>query len=195
MDPLAPIDGRRMAGVDPERWEQDMQAKIADLSVKTAELQENLAHSSATALSKDHAVQVTIAPTGALQSIELTERAAGMSPQRLQASIMEAVGKAQRAASEKMVEAFAPLGAGTESMDLVLSYLPPAVEEEEEHDPYSDAMYDEHPEEPAKPQPQAQQWNSAPQQQWQAAPPAAPPPPSRRPRPVHDEDDDENQPW
>jgi DNA-binding protein YbaB len=176
-----------MAGVDPDRWMQEMDAKIADLSVKTARLRDDMAHSSATVLSKDHAVQVTIAPTGALQSIELTDRAAGMSPQRLQASIMEAVAKGQRAASEKMVEAFAPLGAGTESMNLVLSYLPPAVEdEEEEHDPYSAAVEQDEP--PAAPPAPAR----AP---WQAPPPS-PAPPARRPRPSHDDDQDEdNNPW
>lgn len=190
VDPLGPIDAQRMAGVDPDRWMQDMQAKIADLSVKTAELQENLAHSSATAMSKDHAVQVTIAPTGALQGIELTERAAGMSPHRLQASIMEAVGKAQRAASEKMIEAFQPLGVGTESMDLVMSYLPPAVEEEEdERDPYAAAVDEHEPTPaPAPPRPPAPSWGAAP-------PPAPPAPPARRPRPANDDMDEDNNPW
>lgn len=190
VDPLGPIDAQRMAGTDPDRWMRDMQAKIADLSVKTAELQDNLAHSSATAVSKDHAVRVTIAPTGALQGIELTDRAAGMSPQRLQASIMEAVGKAQRAASEKMIEAFAPLGAGTESMNLVMSYLPPAVEEEDdEHDPYADAV-DEHEPQAAPPPP------PPPAPSWAAAPPPAPPaPPARRPRPANDDMDEDNNPW
>ncbi|MFI6095730.1 YbaB/EbfC family nucleoid-associated protein [Lentzea sp. NPDC051213] len=175
---MGPIDAQRMAGVDPDRWMQDMQAKVADLSVKTAELQENLAHSSATAKSKDHAVQVTIAPTGALQSLELTDRAAGMSPQRLQASIMEAVGRAQRAASEKMIEAFQPLGAGTESMNMVLSFLPPAVDDEDdERDPYADAVDEYEP--PAPP----------------VRPEAPAPPPARRPRPVNDDMDEDNNPW
>jgi DNA-binding protein YbaB len=163
-----------MAGVDPDRWLQDMQAKADDLAAKSAQLREDLAHSSATVLSKDHAVQVTIAPTGALQNIQLTDHAAGMSPQRLQASIMEAVAKGQRAASEKMLEAFAPIGVGTESMDLVMSYLPPAVEDEDdEQQGYDEDGY-------AVEQP--------------AAPPAAPPA-ARPSRPAHDDDDEDGQPW
>ncbi len=167
-----------MVGVDPDRWMQDMQAKADDLAAKAAQLQVDMAHASATTMSKDHAVQVTIAPTGALQHIQLTDYAAGLSPQRLQASIMEAVGKGQRAASEKMIEAFAPLGAGTESMDLVMSYLPPAVQDEEENSQhgYDDDGYAVEEQQPAA------QW------QPQQAPPA------RRP-PAHDDDDEDGQPW
>ncbi|KOV79657.1 hypothetical protein ADL03_36375 [Nocardia sp. NRRL S-836] len=165
-----------------------MEAKIADLSAKSAQLRDDLTNSSATVLSKDHAVQVTIAPTGALQNLQLTDHAAGMSPQRLQASIMEAVAKGQRAASERMVEAFAPIGVGTESMDLVLSYLPPPVEDEVED--YDHDRYDEYAEEePAPPQQAPPAWP-------QAGPPAPQAPPARRPRPAHDDDDDEDgQPW
>lgn len=167
-----------MAGVDPDRWLQDMQAKADDLAAKSAQLREDMAHSSATVLSKDHAVQVTIAPTGALQNIQLTDHAAGMSPQRLQASIMEAVAKGQRAASEKMLEAFAPIGVGTESMDLVMSYLPPAVEDEEDAEQYG---YDD---------------DGYAVEQQPAAPPAAPAAPAaRQPRAAHDDDDEDGQPW
>lgn len=173
MDPLAPVDGRQMAGVDPDRWLQDMHLKIDDLSAKSAQLREDMAGASATVLSKDHAVQVTIAPTGALQDIQLTDYATGMSPQRLQSSIMEAVAKGQRAASQKMIEAFAPVGAGSESMDLVMSYLPPVVEDEDDvghHD------YDEDGFAVVRQQPT--------------------PPSSRQPRATRDDEDDENgQPW
>ncbi|MFD5829271.1 YbaB/EbfC family nucleoid-associated protein [Lentzea sp. NPDC060358] len=166
-----------MAGVDPDQWMQNMQAKADDLAAKSAQLQMDMAHASATVMSKDHAVQVTIAPTGALQNLQLTDYAAGLSPQRLQASIMEAVGKGQRAASEKMLEAFAPLGAGTESMDLVMSYLPPAVEDEEEDSQYG---YDDDGYATQEQQPAAQQPQQA--------------PPARR-RPAHDDDDEDGQPW
>ncbi|ANZ39966.1 hypothetical protein BBK82_31895 [Lentzea guizhouensis] len=188
-----------MAGVDPDRWMQDMEAKVADLSAKSAQLRDDMTNASATVLSKDHAVQVTIAPTGALQNIQLTDHAAGMSPQRLQASIMEAVAKGQRAASERMIEAFAPLGVGTESMDLVLSYIPPPVEDEEEdfnHDRYDE--YEEEPQQapPAAPQAAPPAWGQAAPPAWpQAAPPAPQAPPSRRPRPADDDDDEDGQPW
>ncbi|MFD9701437.1 YbaB/EbfC family nucleoid-associated protein [Lentzea sp. NPDC059081] len=177
MDPLAPMDGRQMAGVDPDLWMQEIQTKAADLAAKSAQLQVDMTQASATVMSKDHAVRVTIAPTGALQDIQLTDHAARLSPLRLQASIMEAVGRGQRAASEKMMEAFAPLGAGTESMDLVLSYLPPAVEDEAEDSRYGydDDGYAVEDRRPAAPQPPRHVQ------------------PARRPA-VEDEDED-GQPW
>ncbi|GHH43804.1 hypothetical protein GCM10017774_41990 [Lentzea cavernae] len=145
MNPLAPVDGRESVGIDPDQWMRDMQAKADDLAAKSAQLREDMACASATVMSDDHAVRVMIAPTGALQDIQLTEHAARLSPDRLRASIMEAVGRGQRAASEKMIEAFAPLGAGTESMDLVMSYLPPAVEEEGEEAQYDRSEEDDRP--------------------------------------------------
>jgi DNA-binding protein YbaB len=146
MNPLATVDGREPVGIDPDQWMRDMQAKADDLAAKSAQLREDMACASATVMSEDHAVRVTIAPTGALQDLQLTEHAARLSPDRLRASIMEAVGRGQRAASEKMIEAFAPLGAGTESMDLVMSYLPPAAEDEgEEETQYDRGEEDDRP--------------------------------------------------
>ncbi len=210
MDPLGPIDANRMKNVDPDQWLNDMQARIVDLKQKSTELAENLANSTATVSSKDGAVTVTIAPTGALQHLELTQKAAGMNPSRLTASIMEAVHKGQRAASEKMVEAFAPLGAGTESMDLVKSFIPPDEDDDgddvEERDLKAVDELDE--DNRARPAPQ-QQFHQQPRQ----APPhspqppvpqpfvpptpqAAPPPPPVRPnRAQPDYEEDENHPW
>jgi hypothetical protein len=97
---------------------------------------------------------------------------------------MEAVRKGQREASAKMVEAFAPLGAGTESMDLVLSYLPADDEDDEveEHDLEAvDALDDE---------PAPQQHQPLPPQPY--TPPA---PPARPARAQPDFDEDENHPW
>ncbi|PRY46538.1 YbaB/EbfC family nucleoid-associated protein [Umezawaea tangerina] len=200
MDPLAPIDANRMKNVDPEQWLADMQARMADLQQKSTELQENLASSSATVSSKDGAVNVTIAPTGALQHLELTQRAAGMSPGRLTASIMEAVHRGQRAASEKMVEAFAPLGEGTQSMDLVLSFIPADEDDGEDIDERDLRAVDDLDEEPQRRHPEpshaAQQppvhQPYVPQAPQQAAPP---PPPPRPGRTQADFEEDENHPW
>lgn len=213
MDPLGPIDANRMKNVDPDQWLNDMQARLADLKEKSEDLAQNLATASATVTSNDGAVTVTIAPTGALQNLELTQKAAGMSPGKLTASIMDAVRKGQQAASAKMVEAFAPLGAGTESMNLVLSYLPEdddADVEVEEHDLDAvEALDDEPPPPPAHPQqppsypphPQQHQPFPArppmPQQPPPFTPPPgqAPPPPPRPTRAQPDFEEDENHPW
>ncbi|HEX6343715.1 YbaB/EbfC family nucleoid-associated protein [Umezawaea sp.] len=196
----------------------DMQAKLTDLKQKSEDLAENLATATATVTSNDGAVKVTIAPTGALQNLELTQRAAGMSPGKLTASIMEAVRKGQQAASAKMMEAFAPLGAGTESMDLVRSYLPPAEDDDEddveERDLKAvDALDDTPPPPPPAAPPYQQQYPQPPypQQPYPPrppmppqppahqpyAPPAAqpPPPPARPTRAQPDFEEDENHPW
>lgn len=219
MDPLGPIDANRMKNVDPDQWMNDMQAKLTDLKQKSEDLAENLATATATVTSNDGAVKVTIAPTGALQNLELTQRAAGMSPAKLTASIMEAVRKGQQAASAKMMEAFAPLGAGTESMDLVRSYLPPAEDDDEddveERDLKAvDALDDTPPPPPPAAPPYQQQPYQQPPYQQQPypprppmppqppahqpfAPPAAqpPPPPARPTRAQPDFEEDENHPW
>ncbi|MEO6087735.1 MAG: YbaB/EbfC family nucleoid-associated protein, partial [Umezawaea sp.] len=160
--------------MDPDQWLNDMETRLADLKEKSENLTQNLATASATVTSNDGAVTVTIAPTGALQNLELTQKAAGMSPGKLTASIMDAVRKGQQAASAKMVEAFAPLGAGTESMDLVLSYLPADDEDDEveEHDLEAvDALDDEPPPPPA-------------QQSYPVRPPMPPQPPPFTPPPA-----------
>jgi DNA-binding protein YbaB len=170
--------------LDPDQWLKDMESRLSDLKEKSENLAQNLATASATVTSNDGAVNVTISPTGALQNLELTQRAAGMSPGKLTASIMEAVGKGQRAASAKVMEAFAPLGGGTETMDLVRSYLPPDEDDDEEFEERDlkavDAL-DEEP--PSPPTPPAYQ------------PPAQAPPPVRPARAQRDFEEDDNHPW
>ena len=186
--------------MDPDQWLKDMDTRLADLKQKSEDLAENLAAATASVTSDDGAVNVTIAPSGALQNLELTQRAAGMSPGKLTASIMQAVRRGQKAASAKMVEAFAPLGAGTESMDLVQSYLPQeedeGEEESEERDLKAVDALDEEPSPPpsypprppAPPQPPAYQ-------QFVPPAPAQPAPPARPTRGQPDFEEDENHPW
>ena len=182
--------------MDPDQWLKDMEGRLSDLKQKSADLAENLAAATATVTSADGAVTVTIAPSGALQNLELTQRAAGLSPGKLTASIMQAVRKGQRASSAKMVEAFAPLGAGSESMDLVRSFLPPPEEDEgaEEFDERDLKAVDALDEEPASPQPSYPPTPPA-YQQFATRPPAQAPPPARPVRGRPDFEEDENHPW
>ncbi|HEX6343712.1 YbaB/EbfC family nucleoid-associated protein [Umezawaea sp.] len=187
--------------MDPDQWLKDVETRLSDLRQKSEVLVENLATATATATSGDGAVTVTIAPSGALQNLELTQRAAGMSPGKLTASIMEAVRRGQRAASAKMAEAFAPLGGGTESMDLVRSFLPPAEDEGEEENEERDLKaVDALDEEPAPPRPSYPPRPPAPPhppayQQFVPPPPAQSPPPARPARGQADFEEDENHPW
>ncbi|MCS7479050.1 YbaB/EbfC family nucleoid-associated protein [Umezawaea endophytica] len=186
--------------MDPDQWLRDVETRLSDLKQKSADLAENLATATVAVTSDDGAVNVTISPSGALQNLELTQRAAGMSPGRLTASIMEAIRRGQRAASAKMLDAFAPLGEGVESTTLVQSFLPQeedeGEEESEERDLKAvDALDEESapppsypPRPPAPPQPAAYQ-------QFVPPAPAQPTPPARPARGQPDLEEDENHPW
>ncbi|MCP2165505.1 YbaB/EbfC family nucleoid-associated protein [Goodfellowiella coeruleoviolacea] len=130
---MDPLGANPMKDVDPEQWLRDITARMSDLQQKAEELQANFATAGATVSSKDNHVTVTIAPTGALQNLRLGPNATTtMSPQQLAATIMETVHKAQRRAAGNVVTAFEPLGVGTQTMDLVTSYLPPEQDEDQE---------------------------------------------------------------
>jgi DNA-binding protein YbaB len=193
VDPLGPIDANPLNTTDPDQWIRDMDARIADYQKKSADLADSLARSTATVTSNDSAVTVTISPTGALQNIELGPRAGDMSPAQLTAAIMATVRKGQRKAAGNVIEAFAPLAAGTESMDFVMQYLPPPADDEEDEDSDKDLYADDEPaDEPPARQPSA---NYPPM--GMSTPPVAPPArPNRPARPQPDDDEEEDGlPW
>lgn len=185
--------------MDPQQWLDGFEAQIADLQRKSAELQENLAGATGRATSQDGSVTVSVAPSGALLELQLGPRATDLGPARLTALIMETVRKAQRVAAGRVVEAFAPLGGGTEAMELMTSYLPPDEDDDATEEPGAEfAVPDAPPEQPAPPAPPVHRPPAPP------APPAFPtqhaapqpppaPRPSRGPSPI--EDDDDNHPW
>ncbi|MEU6152396.1 YbaB/EbfC family nucleoid-associated protein [Actinosynnema sp. NPDC047251] len=163
--------------MDPRQWLDDYESRLADLKQKSDELQENLAAANGTATSPDGAVTITVGPGGGLLNLELGHRACDLGPARLTALIMTTARDAQKAASAKVVEAFAPMGDGSEAMQVVLDSM--ARDEEPE------VVDDFDPE----PEPEPQRAPVRPQ-------PVAPPrPPAARPVQRADEDDDDNQPW
>ncbi|MEU5691168.1 YbaB/EbfC family nucleoid-associated protein [Actinosynnema sp. NPDC020468] len=169
--------------MDPRQWLDDYESRIADLAQKSAALQENYAAAHAKVTSPDGAVTITVGPNGGLQDIELGHRACDLGPARLTAVIMQTARTAQRQAAAKVVEAFEPIGAGTEAMQFVLDSIP---DDEDEEVPVAAENEDfgqpePEPERPAPPQ-------RPPYQQQ-----VAPRPPARPRHAV--EDDDENQPW
>ncbi|ONI88723.1 hypothetical protein ALI144C_06055 [Actinosynnema sp. ALI-1.44] len=144
---------------------------MADAQAKAAAVQQGLSNAQGSASSKDGAVTVTVAPTGALTNVRLTAEAMRMSHSQLAAEIMAVARSAQRSAATQVAETFEQVnGAGSESYRLITEYLPPAEEEDEEEE--------------LEPQ-QFGFEEGADQQQ----PPARPEPP-RRPAPRPDEGDD-----
>ncbi len=165
--------------MDPRQWLDDYESRLADLKQKSAELQENYAAANGTATSHDGSVTVTVGPNGGLLNLELGHRACDLGPARLTALILTTARAAQKLAAGKVVEAFAPMGAGTEAMQFVLDSMPDdeAVQVEDDYDP------DPEPEpEPERPR-------------FQPQPPVQPRPAARPPARRADEDDDDNQPW
>lgn len=157
-------------------WMAGFEAKIADMTRKSAMLTESLAAAGATATSPDGGVRVTVGPTGALRDVRLAPSTTRFAPAELAGIITSTAAQAQRVAAHQVAAAFAPVAAGTEAMSMLESFLPPPPE------PVSDAPEDglAGVDEPEPPDP---------------APPAPPAPPTP-PRPsTKDADEDFDQPW
>jgi DNA-binding protein YbaB len=158
-------------------------AQIEAARVKVAQAEARIAKGGATVTSPDGAVRVTVAPSGALVDLVVTDRAAGRSPQQIAALIMEQVRRAQQGVSSRISAAFGGLvGETSEAMQVLTQYLPTDAVPDEQGD-------DEWP-------PAAGEDDQRPSQEVR---PATPPKPDRRsqarPRPDETEDDDTSDPW
>jgi DNA-binding protein YbaB len=117
--------------VDTEQWLADFQSRVDDLRGKSARLREQLTEASGTASSPDGLVRVTAGPSGALQALHIDEKAMSGTASRLTETIMQTFGQAQAKVAHQVAGALEPLAGGTEMMDVVRSFLPPAPEGEE----------------------------------------------------------------
>ncbi|HEX3785974.1 MAG TPA: YbaB/EbfC family nucleoid-associated protein [Pseudonocardiaceae bacterium] len=174
--------------IGTDQWLAQYKNKIAGVQQAAAELRENLAAATVTTSSPDGAVTVTIAPNGGLGDLKFSHRAAEHSYAELAALVMKTVAKGQRAVSEKVVEAFEPVGSGTSAMELLTSLAPEEDPEEQAPDnPYDDLAAGA----PPAPQPPAPPPAALPPVSI-AAPAAAPPRPAR---PAVDDDEFDERPW
>jgi DNA-binding protein YbaB len=160
---------------------------LADLQQRTTKLQEDIGNAVVTLSSSDQSVTVTVGPNGALHNLQLGHRAAGHSPTRLTALIMDTVRTAQRRAAERVSEAFVPFGnaALAEQTKKFITYDPP----EDEPGPAADTEPDPDKFVPA---------DLTEQQAQRPEPPRpAPQQPPGRPvrRPAADDSDDNLEPW
>ncbi|WP_236790110.1 YbaB/EbfC family nucleoid-associated protein [Amycolatopsis sp. GM8] len=157
--------------MSPEEWLANFESRVADVRAKAAEFQENLQAAGATESSKDGSIAVTVAPNGALTDLRLPDT-------KLAQEILRLARKAQRAAAVHVAEAFAPLGADSEAMEMVTGYIPPE-EPEPPEEPSAPTYRFTDTVEPQAPPPRPIQ---QPAQQPQSRP--------RRTRPSRDEDED-----
>ena len=119
------------ASTNIEEWLGQYKSRIDGLRQAAEGLRENVAAAGVTASSPDGAVTVSIAPGGGLRDLKFGHRASEHTYAELAALVMKTVGKAQRQMSDKVIEAFEPIGAGTDAMELLTS-LAPAEEPEDE---------------------------------------------------------------
>lgn len=161
---------------------------LADLQQRATKLQEDIGNAVVTLSSSDESVTVTVGPNGALHNLHLGHRAAGHSPTRLTALIMDTVRTAQRKAAERVSEAFVPFGNPelAEQTKKFITYEPP----EDEAAPAADTGPD-----PDKfvPADLTEQQAQRPEPPRSAPPPQAPGRPVRRP--AADDPDDNLEPW
>jgi DNA-binding protein YbaB len=120
--------------LETDQWLRDFEAQLADLKQKSEDLQEGLATASSTVTSRDGAVTVTVGPNGGLRDLRLGHRAVELGAAGLTALILQTTRTAQRQMIDKVREAFQPLGAGTEAMDLYMDAVPDDLTEESDED-------------------------------------------------------------
>jgi DNA-binding protein YbaB len=111
---------------------REFEAKIADAKQKAEAVQQGLAAAQGTAVSKDGAVAVTVAPNGALTDVRLSADAMRRSHTQLASEIVAVARQAQRSAAVQVAETFQAVnGADSETYRLITEYLPPAEDEPE----------------------------------------------------------------
>jgi len=121
--------------VQEQGWLDDLQRQVDEMQAKSQALQATLSTAEGRATSSDGLVTVAVTPGGGLKDLRVDDRALRHGGARLTALIMETYGKAQRKVSQDVLEAFTPIAGGTEVMDLVKTYLPLPVDDEEPEPP------------------------------------------------------------
>jgi DNA-binding protein YbaB len=169
--------------LDPYAWVNDFKTRAAELQRKNAEVQENLGAVSGTASSKDGAVKVTVGPNGGLMNLQLGHRAVELGAPRLTALILETARQAQKNAATQVIEAFRPIGEGTQAMAMITDVVEQEFGDEPEEEHALERIEED--DSPSAPAPPASPVPPAPSEPRQA----------RAPRGADDEDDDDNQPW
>lgn len=110
--------------MDGTTWVQDYRRRLDEIGRRAATAQAALAELTATATSRDGAVTVTVAPSGALQRLALGERAEALSRVQLAEAVLATARAAHADAAARAAEAVAPLvGERSAAMDFLRSQL------------------------------------------------------------------------
>jgi DNA-binding protein YbaB len=111
-------------GLDPDSMLRELQQQAEELEAKATQLRSELAAASATATSPDGAVTVTLSPTGALQNISFSAKAAAHKPEALGPLVMKTVQAAQREVSNRVTASLAQQFSDPETMDFITQFMP-----------------------------------------------------------------------
>jgi len=114
--------------VDTNTWlreyQQDAQSRLA----RAEQVKEQINAATGSSRSADGAVLVTVGPTGALQDLQLSSKADGMSSTQLAQLILRTAREAHRKVAEQMVQSVKPLIGDSEALSFLESQVPPAEE-------------------------------------------------------------------
>ncbi|GLZ39184.1 YbaB/EbfC family nucleoid-associated protein [Actinokineospora sp. NBRC 105648] len=94
----------------PDEWLADFETKVADLQRKATDFKQAVDSSATTEQSEDGAVTVSVAPSGALTDLRLTDAAMTKSADELAAEILALTRQARQTAAQSVATAFVPLG-------------------------------------------------------------------------------------
>jgi DNA-binding protein YbaB len=103
---------------------RELRQQAADLETRATQLRTDLSAASATATSPDGAVTVTLSPTGALQDISFSAKAATVRPEALGPLVMRTVQAAQREVSTRVAASLADQFGDPETMDFITQFMP-----------------------------------------------------------------------
>lgn len=112
------------AGMDPDAMLRELRQQADDLETKSNQLRDELAAASATVSSPDGAVTVTLSPTGALQHISFSAKAANHSHEALGPLVMKTVQAAQHEVSSRMSDSLTKQFGDTDTTAFIQQFMP-----------------------------------------------------------------------
>ncbi|GAB1513852.1 YbaB/EbfC family nucleoid-associated protein [Actinophytocola sp. KF-1] len=111
-------------GLDPDTVLEQLRKQAEDLETKAARLRTELNNATATTVSPDGAVTVTLSPTGALQDITFGAAASKVPPEKLGPLVMQTVHAAQRKVSERVTASLTGQLGDSGALDFITQFMP-----------------------------------------------------------------------
>ncbi|QUQ67921.1 YbaB/EbfC family nucleoid-associated protein [Kutzneria sp. CA-103260] len=114
--------------MDTNAWLRDYQQDVQNRLARAEQVKEMVNTAIGTARSTDGAVLVTVGPTGALQDLQLSPKADGLTSTQLAQLILRTAREAHRKVADQVAQSVKPLIGDSEAMSFLESQIPPAEE-------------------------------------------------------------------